>query len=700
MNDSATEHSKQTRLVHDAIARGQAALGAGEGGEAIRWLDRAHRLAPTDATIMLLQASALIGGDNTKSADLFGQVLKTHDVREAWLGLATTRFLLGDLAAVGAALAEVLSRHAFWPEIAELADATARATGAAGWCGLTGDGELLVHPVGEQTIEIRAEGRLLPGIGLAGRLPPSWPRLRSITVTASGSDGDRHLIGSPITPEAIGRVDGHVEMWRRGLRGWAWHPGDGDTDPPLTIEIGLARRDIVASEPADGIPGLAPLARPRSFEILWADLPPRDAPLRVRGRDGRDLHGSPVNGRQDTEGPTSRGGPTNRGNSRPAAASTSRRLGLAQWRDAAAGSVILVTHDDGGGVERRVQAAVASHQAMGRRAVVLRPSTPPTGIAVSGAGLPTLRFALPRERSALLRLLRDGKPIEAELHHFLNHDPSVFGIIQSLDVPYDVHTHDYAWFCPRIGLVGRDDRYCGEPDVAACEACVAAAGTYLHEEIPVAALLERSRDVLTRARRVIAPSHDTAARMARHFPGLSPSSIAHEDDDALDEPPPIPRVTGRVLVCVAGAIGLHKGFHVLLDCARNARKRRLDLSFVVVGTTIDDQKLIDTGQVFITGPYQPEEAVDLIRAQQAALALLPSIWPETWCLGLTELWRAGLRVAAFDIGAPAERIRRTGRGFLLPLGLSPARINDALLNAARGRSFLPIRRSSAYKPSH
>jgi glycosyltransferase involved in cell wall biosynthesis len=125
----------------------------------------------------------------------------------------------------------------------------------------------------------------------------------------------------------------------------------------------------------------------------------------------------------------------------------------------------------------------------------------------------------------------------------------------------------------------------------------------------------------------------------------------------------------------------------------------LDLTFIVAGTTIDDQRLIDTGRVFVTGPYQPDEAVTLIRAQDATLALLPSIWPETWCLGLTELWRAGLRVAAFDIGAPAERISRTGRGFLLPLGLSPPAINDALLNAAKGRSLLPIRSTSAYKPS-
>jgi glycosyltransferase involved in cell wall biosynthesis len=62
-------------------------------------------------------------------------------------------------------------------------------------------------------------------------------------------------------------------------------------------------------------------------------------------------------------------------------------------------------------------------------------------------------------------------------------------------------------------------------------------------------------------------------------------------------------------------------------------------------------------------------------------AVLPSIWPETWCFGLAEAWRAGLRVAAFDIGAPAERIRGTGRGFLLPLGLPAHAINSALMAA-------------------
>ena len=297
-------------------------------------------------------------------------------------------------------------------------------------------------------------------------------------------------------------------------------------------------------------------------------------------------------------------------------------------------------------------------------------------------------------------LLRDVKPAQVELHHFLNHDPSVLHTIRALGLPYDVHTHDFAWFCPRIALVGRGDRYCGEPSPTVCQKCVTKMGSYLHEDISVADLLDRSRQILFGAKHVIPPSHDAATRMQRHFPGLSLTVIPHEDDAAVDEPPPIAPVTGMVRVLVAGAIGLHKGFHVLLACARDARKRGLDLTFVVAGTTIDDQRLMDTGRVFVTGPYQPDEAVALIRAQNATLALLPSIWPETWCLGLTELWRAGLRVAAFDIGAPAERINRTGRGFLLPLGFQPAAINDALLNAAKERSLLPIRSTSAYKPSH
>ena len=365
-----------------------------------------------------------------------------------------------------------------------------------------------------------------------------------------------------------------------------------------------------------------------------------------------------------------------------------RRLDLARWSAARTrtGSVLLITHADGGGVEQRVQQACAAHRDAGRRALILRPARSPDDhqcarLEDEARGhFPNLCFRMPDERPALLRLLRAARVTAVEVHHFLDHHPAVHDLADQLGVPYDVHVHDYAWFCPRVALVGADRRYCGEPATRVCEACVADAGRFITEEIPVATLIERSARFLASARQVVTPSTDTAARMRRHFPQLRPRVVPHENDADLPPATPISAAT-RPRVCVLGAIGLHKGYDVLLACARDAETRDLNLEFVVIGTTIDDARLLATDRVFVTGGYDRSEAGPLIRAQQVSYGLLPSIWPETWCLGLTELWKAGLNVAAFDIGAPAERIRRTGRGLVLPLGLPPAKINDALVAA-------------------
>lgn len=367
-----------------------------------------------------------------------------------------------------------------------------------------------------------------------------------------------------------------------------------------------------------------------------------------------------------------------------------RRLDLARWRAGrrrGSRAVILISHLAGGGVERQISASVARHREAGHRAIVVRPSHAPDGshcATVSDGtanGFPNLRYRLPGELPALQRLLAAERPLTVELHHLVGHHPSVVELIARLGVPYDVHVHDYAWLCARVALVGPAGRYCGEPEVSVCEACVADGGNLIDEEIAVAALRQRSARLLAGARRVYTPSEDAAARIRRHFPRTRPVARPHEDDAAIADVAAAPR-RGRNRICVIGAIGIHKGYQVVLDCARDAAERGLPLEFVVVGHTIDDGRLMATERVFVTGEFAPEEAIPLIRAQRATLALLPSIFPETWCLSLGEAWRAGLRVAAFDIGAQAERIRRTGRGFLMPLGLPTPAINNMLIAAS------------------
>jgi GT2 family glycosyltransferase/glycosyltransferase involved in cell wall biosynthesis len=374
-----------------------------------------------------------------------------------------------------------------------------------------------------------------------------------------------------------------------------------------------------------------------------------------------------------------------------------RALDAARWiaacRDAAR-AVVLVTHDSGGGVERAVQARCAALRTQGLRPILLRPVVDRSGApesaerryvpglcavqAETSAHWPNLHFRLPDEFAALTDLLAAARPQAVEVHHLLGHHPGVLDLAAALRVPYDLRVHDYAMICARINLVGAERRYCGEPPVASCAACVADLGSNLEEDIAPAALRARSAGLLAGARSVVVPSLDTGARLRRHFPTLRPIVTPHESDTGLPPlaamPAGLPRRIG-----VIGALGAAKGYDVLLACARDAAQRDLALSFTVLGHSEDDARLLDTGRVFITGPYHESDAVRLIRSHALHLAWLPSIWPETWCYVLGEAFRAGLRVAAFDIGAPAERIRATGRGWLLPLGLPPASLNNALL---------------------
>jgi GT2 family glycosyltransferase/glycosyltransferase involved in cell wall biosynthesis len=376
-----------------------------------------------------------------------------------------------------------------------------------------------------------------------------------------------------------------------------------------------------------------------------------------------------------------------------------RRLDIARLRatrTAGGGSALIVTHDGGGGVERVVAARCDALRGAGLRPLVLRapdldPDDPGADARAwlcdgTARDLPNLRFALPAEMPALLRLLRAQRPAHVEFHHLLGHDASVASIAARLGVPHDVYVHDYAAFCPRLVLSGPGARYCGEPPPEVCVGCVADLGSMLDEDISVPALRARSAALLAGARRVVAPSRDAAARIRRQFPGVDAVAEPPEDDLALpDATAARPQARERLRVAVLGAIGPEKGLDVLVGCARDAAARDLPLEFVAIGHTTGDARLIATGRVFVTGPYRADELPALIARERPHLALLPSVVPETWCFTLSEAWRAGLDVVCFDLGAQAERVRARGRGLVLPPTLSVARINNALL-AAGGQS--------------
>lgn len=346
--------------------------------------------------------------------------------------------------------------------------------------------------------------------------------------------------------------------------------------------------------------------------------------------------------------------------------------------------VLMVTLALGGGVDRYVVERRQILKDQGKLPLVLRPDImDPDSCMLWNLDphLSHLQFRIPEEHQQLKSLLA-SLPIESvEIHHFLGLDPRLVSTALAFGTSYDVYLHDYSWICPRITLTNETGRYCGEPDLAACIRCIKRNGSDLTEDIAVDALRRRSNRWLAGATHIYAPSRDTAQRYARYFPKLK-FTVAPLEADITASAMPVRSNRKPVRVALLGAIGEHKGYQVLLDCARDANKRGLDLEFLIIGYSHNDAQLTKTAKVFITGRYGDGEVPGFLAREQPHIIWLPSVWPETWCYTLTHALRSGLPIVVFDIGAMAERLRDVGSGELLPLGMPAKQINMRLMAIA------------------
>jgi GT2 family glycosyltransferase/glycosyltransferase involved in cell wall biosynthesis len=375
-------------------------------------------------------------------------------------------------------------------------------------------------------------------------------------------------------------------------------------------------------------------------------------------------------------------------------AAARRRFDEVRWRDAHAGAgeaILLITHGGAGGTKRVVRARAQAARDRGLRPIVLAADEGWVTVDAE-SGFPNLRYRLPADLDRLAAVLAAARPVAADLHHLLGHDAGITDLLARFALPTELWVHDWSWICPRLSFVTPEARFCGEPPARDCEPCCAR-GDPPAMGISAAGLRHRSLALLRSAARVVTATQDGAHRIARHFPGISAEIAPWEPPQLPTRAPiaaPAHAQTEWLTVCVVGAISIEKGYNVVLDCARDAASRGLHLRFHIVGYTVDDEPLLQTGQVSVTGPFAAGEAAALIRAAGADFAFLPSIWPETWCYALSDIWEAGLRAAVFDIGAPAERVRaKVGNGgWVLPLGLPPHAVNDALLRlqGVAGRS--------------
>lgn len=354
-------------------------------------------------------------------------------------------------------------------------------------------------------------------------------------------------------------------------------------------------------------------------------------------------------------------------------------------------NVLMISHAQGGGTQQHILERIAMLNQEERYGAFLLQPIPhqPGMLALRHHALeqtPNLHFPLHLAHEALEDCLNALGITRMEVHHLLGFPEGMQEFIRRtatrLGTGYEVTLHDYYAICPRINLTTEEDRYCGEPELAGCEACIATRSSHAGG-MPVWLWREKSAAFLAGAYRITAPDTDVMRRMQRYFPTLRISVAPHER--SLHGYPALttPHAAGSALrIGIVGALSATKGARVVEALVKDAQARQLPLEYILIGYSDYPPLERLAGTLTITGRYEEATLEPLLRQHAPHLLLYPSIWPETYSYTLSHAFRYRIQPVAFDIGATASRIRAYGFGTVLPLDYAetPSALNDALLS--------------------
>ena len=224
--------------------------------------------------------------------------------------------------------------------------------------------------------------------------------------------------------------------------------------------------------------------------------------------------------------------------------------------------------------------------------------------------------------------------------------------------------HDYYAICPMINLVNERDKYCALPsDLSVCERCAKA---NMRNQYPayesIKSWREKWRAFLHQCEEVIAFSNDTKENLETVFGKLKNLCVIPHQVNYI---PPFEKkykTTDTINIGLLGTIGFHKGADILKDLVSLVEQQG-NYRIVVIG----DTDVASNSEYFHkTGRYQVEDLTHLVLKHDIDVVLIPSIWPETFSYTTSEAIQMGLPVAVFNLGAPAERVKKYDKGIIIP----------------------------------
>ncbi|MDX1016515.1 glycosyltransferase [Sinorhizobium medicae] len=276
-----------------------------------------------------------------------------------------------------------------------------------------------------------------------------------------------------------------------------------------------------------------------------------------------------------------------------------------------------------------------------------------------------------REYQAVVRRWLNDYSIELiHIRHMAWHGLGLARSARLLGLPVVMSFHDYYSICPSVRLLDKTGIHRPDnlaPASALCRHVLWKEG-FMARFSKVHSLgewrMQMSR-FLGECSVFITTSNQTRELHERFFPivrdkpfHVIPHGRSFETFKGLGR---FPDSGAPMRVLVPGNISVSKGASILADVA--TRMVGDHVEFHVIGKA--NKALQNVPNIVIHGTYNREDFAERVEAISPHMGLILSVWPETYCHTLTEMWSCGLPVAAFDVGAVGERINRCGGGWLI-----------------------------------
>ena len=261
--------------------------------------------------------------------------------------------------------------------------------------------------------------------------------------------------------------------------------------------------------------------------------------------------------------------------------------------------------------------------------------------------------------------------------HLGHHTASLPIIAKAAGVGTVFSAHDFWLVCSRYNLLNHDQVFCdiGNKSISACDICLR-----ISENVPAGAQQTRRAFMVEVIRSIdvfLFGTEYSEALTMKIYPELANRrravlGIPMPNSTVIDAPPVRTEVEDAPLViAVVGNFLRSKGADSIMSLIEEANPQLF--RFHLLGNAEPQYAEIfgrwNKPNVIYHGRYAPG---DLTSIASSDVALHLSIWPETYCISLSEVWQNGLIPIVSDVGAFSDRVVHGVNGFRVRIGETSA----------------------------